>query len=288
MEKISIKEIVAELEGKFPVLAEHGEIDRDAIFSTVLFELRKFGVDALSLRSDVIHVSNYKATLPKDFKSLKEANGLILEDCFVNDMRVGATDNYVYREYIMNPARYNESSGEYETFCETNIVTEKITIGSNKLRLRNKRKPLELVDSMESNSIASDCVNKGVKSDYKISINELSLKSNFKDGKIHIVYYGLPKNSEGDIAVPLLSTGSLYQYIENRIKISIIEYMISNNLNPQGLSQLLNMYLQNDRVYKDEAMKEVKFHGFKNSFHKKHRANNIARFNKYNPYRRCR
>lgn len=281
MQTISIKELISEVEAKFPILVESGDIDKTTIYTSVVKELRKFGVDALQIKSEVVNIKNGRGKLPDDFKLLKGAYSLNQIDCDVNGNQVGVTDSYVYKEYIANPARYDEMSGEYITSCESEIVTEMITIGQSKLRFKHRRQPLELVKGISPNSLHANCINIRFRSPYKINITDLTVSTNFDNGKIYIEYYTLPTNVEGIVSVPILSTGALYNYIEHMIKIEIAEYLIANNLNPQGIQVLYQKWVQEVRMLKGEAMTEVKVTPFLQSdWTKQMRRNNILSFYK--------
>ena len=286
MQNISIKELIAEVESKFPVLAESGDIDKTSIYTTLIREMRKFGVDALQVKSEVISVRNSRGVLPDDFKLLKGAYSLTNIDCEVDGNRVGVTDSFVYREYISNPARYDVISGNYITSCESEIVTELITINQSKLKFKHKRQPLELVQGINPNSLHAKCENIRIKSPHKINITDLTLSTNFNDGKIYIEYYALPTNVEGIVSIPIFSTGALYNYIEHKTKIEIAEYLIANNLNPQGIQSLYQLWKQEERQLKGEAMTEVKMTSFLNSnWSNQRKVLNRRDYNKYNPYR---
>ena len=286
MQTISIKEIIAEVEAKFPVLADSGDIDKTSIYTTIIKEIRKFGVDALQIKSEVVSINNSRGTLPDDFKLLKGAYSLENIDCDVDGNRVGVTDSFVYREYISNPARYDVMSGKYITSCESEIVTELITIGQSNLRFKHRRQALELVKGISPNSLHAKCDNLRVRSPYKINITDTTISTNFTEGKIYVEYYALPTNIEGIVSIPILSTGALYNYIEHKIKIEIAEYLIANNLNPQGIQSLYQLWKQEERMLKGEAMTEVKMTSFLNSnWVEQRKVQNRRDYNKYNPYR---
>src|SRR5690606_36759735 len=285
MEYISIKELLAEVESKFPILADSGELDKTSIYTTVLSELRKFGVDALQKRRAVVQIQNGRGILPDNFKKLKEARRIDYHCHEVENSTVGDTCNYITREYIENPAYYDQISGNYVITCDPKVVTEKITIHNTNVDVKYKSEYVEIVDGVFSDSISPDCVNRKVKSPHKISVTNLTVNANFDKGSLYIEYYALPTNESGEISVPLITTGDLYNYILNKIQINIAEFLIANNLNPQGIQSLYQVWLQQDRILRAAAESEVKFHGLKDGWNKRMKVVNQANYNKYNPYK---
>lgn len=286
MEYISIKELLAEVESKFPILADSGELDKTSIYTTVLSELRKFGVDALQKRRHVVTIENGRGKLPDNFKRLKEARRIDYHCHEFENPTVGDTYNYITREYIENPAYYDQISGNYVITCDPKVITEKITIHNTNVEVKYKSEYVEIVDGVFSDSIEADCINKRVKSPHKISITNLTVNANFNKGRLYIEYYSLPMNEDGDVSVPLMTTGDLYDYILHKIKIELAQFLIVNNLNPQGIQALLQTWMSETRILRSAAESEVNFHGLKDGWNKRMKVVNQANYNKHNPYRR--
>lgn len=286
MEHISIKELFAEVESKFPVLADSGEIDRTSMYTTVLSELRKFGVDALQKRRGIVQIENGRGRLPDSFKKLKEARRIDYHCHDIEGSTVGDTHNYITREYIENPTYYDQISGNYIITCDPKVITEKITIHNTNVNVKYKSEYVEIIDGTFSDNIEADCINKRIKSPHKISITNLTVNTNFDKGRLYIEYYSLPTNEDGDITIPLMTTGDLYNYILNKIQINIAEFLIANNLNPQGISSLYQKWVQDDRILRSAAESEVNFHGLKDGWDKRLKAVNQANYYKNSPYRK--
>lgn len=263
---ISIDQFIAEIESKYPVLAESGDIDKSSIVFTVINALRKFGVNVQKLKSEFLIVENSRSRLPDDFKMFKKGYWLTPVGHSIEGNRQDVTDNYIYRERIENPAYYNEITHEYVRSCDSKIVTEKITLGNSKLNYHYRHQPLEIVGGVESNSLSADCII--YKSPYKASISNSILNTNFDRGNIYMEYYSLQTDENGDMVIPIFSIGAIYDYIENLVKIDICEYIINNNLNPQGISQLYSVAKQESVGLRNLAMKESKFHGLGKNWNK--------------------
>jgi len=279
---ISINELIAEIEADYPIIAESGDIDRSGIVTTAVNALRKFGVNVQKLKSEFLLIENSQALLPSDFKSIKLAYWLdpIGYTC-EGDRK--ETDNYVYRERIENPAYWDELTNEYVRSCNTKIITEKITLGNSALHRHYKHNYLEIVEGVEANSISADCVNRKLKinSPYKATVSNSMLNTNFDKGKVYIQYYALQTDVDGDMVIPIFSTGAIYDYIENLIKIDITEYLINNNLNPQGIGQLYTVLKQESTGLKSLAIKESKFHGLGKNWDKKIAETQRRIYNRY-------
>lgn len=282
MEGISISELIAELQAKYPNISQSGDIDKSSILFSVINKMRIFGVNALETTSDFLDVENSKTQLPEDFKALKFACLAEPMGYEIEGNRIGVTDNFIYKQRIESPAYFNEVTKEYVTSCRSKLVTETITLGNSRLKYHYYRKPLELVDGVREKAIAQDCKNIGIKSFNKISIRNSILNTNFSKGRIYIEYYSLPMNEEGELVIPIYSTGAIYDYIENCAKIEIIEYIINNGLNPQGLSDLYKVYKGQEIPMKSSAMKEAKFKGLGKDWDKKFRRNIDSYYNRFN------
>lgn len=286
MEYISIDELIAEVESRFPILADSGEIDKTSIYTSILSELRKFGVDALQKRRGIVQIENGRGRLPDNFKKLKEARRIDYHCHEFENKTVGDTYNYITREYIENPAYYDQISGNYIITCDPKVITEKITIHNTNVDVRYQSEYVEIYDGTFSDSIAADCVNRRIKSPHKISVTNLTVNANFDKGRLYIEYYSLPTNEDGDISVPIMTSGALYDYILNKIKIDIAELLIVNNLNPQGITTLYQKWVQDDRILRSAAESEVNFHGLKDGWNKRLKAVNQANYYNNSPYRK--
>lgn len=263
------------------------DIDRVAIKMNVINQLKILGSDICELTEDVITVENSKAKLPENFKSLKLALKLTPTACeFDGDRSQLQTDNYIYRQYIENPAYFDEINMEYVRSCKSKIITEKITIGNQKLDLHHTYTWLSLVKGLNKNNISPDCLNLSprIRNNYpnKININGHYLNTNFPEGKIYIKYYGYPTDEEGEIIIPEITTGDIFRYLENYVKTKIAEDLIANNKNPQGIGQLYSVWKGQEREFKRAAIVEAKMASFSKDWHKKYKRINQREFSRYN------
>lgn len=280
----TLEQFIAEIESEFSSFASTGDIDRVMIKTTVIQKLRNFGNNVCEVNEALIKVKNSHAVLPEDFKSLKLA--LKAEICGCNNRHRNVTDHYIYRERIENPAYFDEVNQEYVTSCNPKVITETITINDTPVDFYYYPQWLSLVKGINKKTLANDCLNlhPSVRNTYpnQISITGNMLNTNFSEGTVYMQYNALPTDEDGEIAIPDITTGDLYNYIENCVKIKIAENLIVNNKNPQGLAQLYPVWAGKDRELKAAALRETNFGGLSKGWSKKYKTLNKAEFAKFN------
>ena len=80
-----------------------------------------------------------------------------------------------------------------------------------------------------------------------------------------------------------MTTGDIYKFIINDIKIRITENLIIGNKNPSpGLTQMLQMWMGQNRQFYIEAKSEANWAGLSKDFTKKMYAKNRQNQNRYN------
>lgn len=258
---MSLKELIAELESTFSNYAESGDIDRVSIKMWVIHCLRQMGNNITTVNEAVLTVRNSQVLLPETFKSLKLA--LKLEpEC--EDLSAGELESYIYKQRIENEAYYNPVTHEYETNGNSKIITEKIFLNNDVYTVKYTPTWLSLVKGIKKDSLDTDCLNihPSIRNSYphEISINNRSLQANFPFGKIYIQYNSL-YTEDDEIAIPELTVNALYEYIECYCKVKIAEGLIVNNRNPQGLTQLYQMWASQLSQFRHNALTECKFAG---------------------------
>jgi hypothetical protein len=268
MEKISLEQFIAEIETTFSNYAESNDIDHQSIKTWVIQELRKFGKNICDTSETVVEVKNKRALLPETFKSLilaAKIDNITKEEKekkrWVNE-----------KQYISNPAIWDSYTQDYIiNYCETRIVTEKTYLNVSEDNCVSDVQILELEDYINKDAVDINCLNlhpsiRNVDNN-RISINNRTLNTNFKEGTIYMKYNSLP-NIDGEIAIPIITTGDIYKFIENEIKYKVAENLIINNKNPTGLAQLFQTYAQNSRGLFVLAQGEAKWKGLGNNWQK--------------------
>jgi len=270
---MKFKEFLAEIESQLSSFAS--DIDKISVKGDVVQQLKIFGNNICELQERKIKIENSKGNLPKEFKSLRLA--ILLEPhatCIHGDRR-NVTDNYIYRQYIENPAYFDEVNQEYITTCQSKIITEKITINNTPVDFYYNWHFLSLVKGVNKDLFSSDCINihPSIRDGYpnEINITGNTVNTNFREGELYVQYYGIPTDEEGEVVIPELTTGDILTYITNYVKIKIAEELIANNKNPQGLTQLYPLWLQSHRELKAAAIREAKFYGLSKNWHIKYK-----------------
>ena len=280
---VTLSEFMSEILSDFKTYEK--DIDKVSIKGRVIRCLRKLGNNIAFMNETIVKVSNSRAELPEDFKSIKLALKVNPKGCYINGDKKNITDSYIYKQRIENPAYFDDLTQEYITSCESKIITEKITINGTDAKFYYEPTWLSVVKGFDKTSFSSDCLNlhPSIRNSYahEISITGRTLNTNFTDGEVYIQYYALPTDEEGEILIPEYTTGDIEDWIENHIKIYIVEYLIQNNLNPQGITNLYSKWVAQERELKKAALTESKFKGAGKNWQKKWKAINRQEIRKF-------
>ena len=251
MEKITLDEFIAEIESTFKIYADTNDIDRVLIKTIVINELRKFGKNICDKREAIVDIKNSQVLLPENFKSL------ILALKLTPNEELDCKDNtekrlIIERQHIENPAEWTSTTRDYfVNYCESKIVTEKVYAYNERVDKFYTPHFLSLYKGFSNSSLDTNCLNlhPSVRDNYsdKISITNRTLRANFREGKIYIQYNSLPEDEEGEIVIPIFSTGGIRDYLTNKVKIELGQYLILSQLNTSGLKELMPLWIQSDR-----------------------------------------
>lgn len=280
---MTLTEFIAEIESDLVSFAESNDIDRVSVKLWVIDCLKKFGVNICNIEEGIFKVENSKTILPDTFKSLRLAMRTTPLGC---DRKYDCNSApYIYRQRIENPAYFDDITQEYITTCNAKIITEQILIDNTPTNFYHSCEYLSLVKGINKASLSSDCVNirPGIRDAYPYQINITGnvINTNFSEGEIYVQYYTLPQE-DGELSIPEITTGDILQYIKMYVKSNIAEFLITNNKNPQGLSQLYPLWIQQLPLMKAAAMREAKFSGLSKDWNKKYQAavkRDIAKYN---------
>lgn len=270
---MNLPELIAEIETELRSFADTGLIDRVTIELAVLNKLKIFGANALEDKEKVLDIKNSCVQLPKDFKHLKLALKLDPIGCNIRGDRKDLTDSYIYKQRIENPVIFSEITQEYIRTCDSKIVTEVIKVGDTDVDFYYNPKWLSLTKGMKKDFIDSKCLNlhPSIRNAYphEISITNQMLNANFKEGQIYIQYRGLQTDEEGEIIIPEFSTGDIYEYIKQAVKVQLAEEWIANDENPKGLVQLFPSWKAELPLLKRAALVEAKYGNLTKGWHKR-------------------
>jgi hypothetical protein len=263
---VTLDEFISEIETTFSNYAETNDLDKISIKGWVITCLRKFGKNITEKRETVLDVKNSKVLLPEGFKSLQLALKVYPEGYNICGDEKKVRDSFLYKQYIENPVVWDTISQEYITNnCETTFITEKIFINNDSIDLYYRPEWLSIVEGVQKDTLDVDCLNlhPSIRGKYphQISITNRTLNANFNEGKIYLQYNSLPVDEDGEVIIPQYTTGDIYNFIENYVKVRIAENLIVNSKNPQGLMQLLPMWKQDERRLFIEAKSEANYKG---------------------------
>jgi len=271
---MEFKEFLADIHSSLNSFS--ADIDDITVKTNVIEQLKIFGNNICELTEAKLKVENSKALLPKEFKSLRLALKIKALGVDAHGRKEYLqTDNYIYKQYISEPAYFDEVNLEYVKTCESKIITETITIGEHPVDFYFEHEFLSLVKGVNKKLLSSDCVNihPSIRNSYpnEINITGTTINTNFREGEIYVQYYGIPIDEEGEVVIPEITTGDILAYLKNYVKIQIAEELIANNKNPLGLSQLYPVWAQKDRELKRAATVEAKFAGLSKNWHVKYK-----------------
>lgn len=254
---MKITEFIEEIKADLSDYDGVGLIDDISIFRWVLTTLSDFGQNIQDLHQITVKVKKGRALLPDNFSSLKFAGLCEFEGIYENDIIISDRD-YQWIERDERIIGYNDCS----PCCynkEDKVITQRVVSSVKLSEARFKEPiPLKLGKYIQRDSCASDCANFGIKSDLEITIREKTLRANFDEGTIYMIYYGTPVDEEGEFIIPDIGHSALIEYLEYFVKSKIFEKMLANN-DATNITQLFQYYVQKSREAKDIAYGVTKF-----------------------------
>lgn len=282
----SLSEFTAEIENTFSNFAETGDIDRVSIKTWVISCLKQFGKNICEKREAIVEVKNSQAKLPETFKSLILALDLTPAGYKIHGDVNKAKDSFIYRERIEQSGYYDFSSHTFVDDCSAKKITESIVCNNQPCDLYYYPNYLSVVKGFQKDSFDVDCINlhPSIREAYPnmISINKNTLQANFKESRLYIQYWSIPTSEDGEVEIPEITTGDILKYIENYVKIKIGENLILNNKNPTGVTNLLSMWVGQDRALFLAAKSEANWNGISKNFAKDYNRMLQIEASKYN------
>lgn len=266
MQKVTFNQFVAEIETTFSNYSDTNSIDRLSIKTWVIQALRKFGKNICDTNETLVEVKNGRALLPESFKSLILAVKVDMQPKKDKQIKELVYENH----YIENPVVWDSIAREHViNYCDTKFKTEKkyavyeyednqignVTILSPQTHI-NK-------DTLDVNCLNLHPLVRN-NNPNKFSVTNRTLNTSFKEGFVYITYNSLPME-DGEVAIPIITNGAIYDYIENHVKWKLAEFFVLNNMNPQGLSSLFATWKQEDIPLFIKAQSEGKYSSLNNS-----------------------
>ena len=268
MEKVSLEQFTAEIETSLSNYSDSNDIDRQSIKTWVIQALRKFGKNICEKNETVVEVKNSRALLPETFKSLTFAVKVKTKPFTEEESKQLVLE----RKYIENEAQFDPLTQEYVVnYCSTKIVTEKVYSNIEPPKFYGYEL-LALSPHINKDTVDSSCFNLHPAISQKpneISISARTLSANFKESYIFLRFNSLPMGADGEVAIPILSTGDIYNYIFNLVRVNIIENLILNNKNATTAGQLYQTLKAELRDLEHKAQTESKMSGLSKDWNRR-------------------
>ena len=268
MEKVSLEQFTAEIETSLSNYAESNDIDRQSIKTWVIQALRKFGKNICEKNETVVEVKNSRALLPETFKSLTFAVKVKTKPFTEEESKQLVLE----RKYIENEAQFDPLTQEYVVnYCSTKIITEKVYSNVEPTKFYGYEL-LALSPNINRDTIDVSCFNlhpQLAQKPNEINIVNRTLSANFKESYIFLRFNSLPMGADGEVAIPILSTGDIYNYIFNLVRVNIIENLILNNKNATTAGQLYQTLKAELRDLEHKAQTESKMSGLSKDWNRR-------------------
>ncbi len=275
MEKISLEQFIAEIETTFSNYADTNDIDHQSIKTWLIQALRKFGKNICDKHETLVEIKNYRSLLPETFKSLIFA----VKVDFSTKQEQERTQLINEKRYIENPAVWDEITQQYlVNYCETKIVTEKTFVNKESNKVSGIQ-ILNLEDYISKDVLDVDCLNlhPSVRntSENRISIVNRTMNANVKNMFVYLKYNSLPCTEDGEIAVPIFTTGEIYDYLLSHIERKLVKNLILSGKASSEIKSMLPLLQQEESRLFPIALAEAKSFGLKKGWDRKFARQNM-------------
>lgn len=274
------KELIAEITTSLRQYDDAGLIDYRTLNRLIRNELKRFGSNIMTLNEKYIEIKNGKAELPDDFFSLQTAMKITKDSYYLNSdcKKVVEQSNY-WKERLESTYVWDNQSNSHKQ-QDFKYIEERIVRNDSDVTIRYKNPTLlKLTKGIKKDVISKECNNlRIIQSPYEVNINGNTIYTNFKEGTILIVYYGLPVDDEGDLLIPDIR--SLEEYLIAYCKRKMLEDMFYNDEDTNIINKL-QLARQDERELYSLAQTAVKFERLSSDFWKKIKKKNMEQTMKY-------
>lgn len=256
---MEFKEFIAEIKTDFNRDFESGLIDEGSVRLWVSSGLKRFGENIMTKQDTVVHVRNGKAELPEHFHSLYFAVKCEPSCRSIEDAEAEMLDFDSWVERTERGTQWNSCDPTCKTEHET-VITEKLFVKGVAVNY-NYTNPTELKlgKGMKRSACSSGCLNRfRSQAEDEIHISNNIMYTNFTEGEVYLIYYGLELDEEGDMIIPDTDLGKLEEYLEYRVKRRIFENKLANDDDKQA-GNMLTYYMQQENNLLGEALTAIKF-----------------------------
>lgn len=233
------------------------------IYRWIAIGLKSFGRSVTQKEEIMVKIEDYRGTVPMNFDNLSLA---ILCDPYAYKVDEGKKDHfiksYMWKERIVSnclePNHCVDSCPEMEKEC---VITERYYFRDEddsyaEIFYKNPIY-LKLGKNILRNRCTDDCRNRNTFDvNYRMDVIGETIQTNFKEGTIYMVYYGVPADEDGLPLIPKTYNRKIENYLEYHIKRRILEDAIMSTDAPNQIS-MLQYYNERERMAHSEALKEL-------------------------------
>lgn len=257
------EEFISEVKESLKQYDSAGLIDDLTVYNNVIDGLNTFGILNTIRIEEIININDGKGKLPDNFKSLYSAMKCEPLVCTIDRTEPDVLDEIYYY-------KVRELKNEDWNFCNPCDITETESCIVEKTFLHNNIRAnfyyknlghvkLKLTPFVKRNKCDDKCENFTIyNSEHEISINNKTLYTNFKKGKIFIIYNGYEEDEDGYVIIPDSKEGNIIKYLKALIKRKIIEDLLINSDNTTNEQFLYQMFMQEEQNFLTKAMGEIK------------------------------
>ena len=257
---MTVNEFISEFKADNSASDSQNLIDELSIYNWLLFAMRQFGANIMTLCEDVVQVKKNRATLPDNFCQL-----YIAYLCNPKGYHVDPKDRAVVQNSFQWTERIERSSkwNSCDPCCkqeEEKIITERVMMDTCPVEFYYEcPTSLCLGKSMKKNACHAKCRNLIVRDNpNEITINEKTLYANFKEGSIYYQYYGLPIDEEGVLYIPDVGKNTLIEYLRYYVSMRFYERLLANK-DDTNVTTLFNYYVRKEEDFRGRALTDTKF-----------------------------
>lgn len=258
-------EFLSDIKNSMKQYDSAGLIDEMSVYQWVIDALNAFSMLPTIKIETIVDIKNNTGKLPDGFKTLYSA---IKCEPYSYTVEDESQPEQVLQDFYFYKVR--ELKNEDWNFCnpcdiqETeSCVVEKVYL-NNGIRANfyyNKPEPLKLnlTSYTKKTKCDRDCLNLNVTdSKHEISINNKTLYTNFREGKVFMVYNGYEEDEDGMLIIPETTENNIIRYLTAYVKKKILEEIFNNSDNTTNEQFLYSMYMQEEQTYFTKTMGELK------------------------------
>lgn len=255
------KELIAEILTEVRQYDESNLVDYRSLNRWIKNEIKRFGVNVMTLTESFIPVENGKATLPEAFYQLKKAMQCKAQSYYVDEgCRQGILESNTWRVRTEKLVEWDNMSNQSDFKC----VEEKVVFGNCHGIVRYTPPVMvKLKNGKRNISCAGDCANLGIQSSpYEISVSKDTIYTNFNEGTLYLEYYAIPTDEEGDLIIS--DNRNVQEYLIAYCVKKIIQQIWTND-DDTNLANKMSFYIGEESRLFPLAMTSVKMEALASS-----------------------